>query len=56
MTDIINQIVEIGKSILLVFDTSIWPPLVEISKSIGDLFVKVLELAVLAVKWLVAKV
>lgn len=56
MTDLINQIIDIAKNIAHVFDTSIWPLLVVLFKNIGALFVKVLELAIMAVKWIAAKV
>jgi len=56
MLELFNQIIDIAKNIGHVFDTSIWPPLVVLLKSIGMLFVKVLELSIMAVKWIVAKV
>lgn len=56
MTDLIHQIIEIGKDIVHVFNASILGPLTVIFKSIGLLFVKVLELTILAVKWIIAQV
>lgn len=56
MTDLIHQIIEIAKSIAHVFELSIWPPLVMIGKSIGILFTKVLELVIMTVKWIIAKI
>jgi len=56
MLELFNQIIDIAKNIGHVFDTSIWPPLVVLLKSIGMLFVKVLELSIMAVKWIIAKV
>ncbi len=56
MTDLIHQIIEIAKSIAHVFDASIIGPLTVIIKSIAVLFVKVLELAIMAAKWIIAKI
>ncbi|EKD24039.1 MAG: hypothetical protein ACD_81C00126G0022 [uncultured bacterium] len=55
MTELLNQIIDIAKSIAHVFDASIWPPLVTIVKSIGHLFVKILELSIMVVQWLLDK-
>ena len=56
MLELFNQIIDIAKNITHVFDASIWPPLVVLLKSIGMLFVKVLELSIMAVKWIVSKI
>lgn len=56
MTELINQIIDIAKNIAHIFTASILDPLILIFKSIGTLFVKVLELAIMAVKWIVAQV
>ena len=56
MTDIIHQIIEIAKQIAAVFSTSILGPLMVIAKAIGLLFVKILELSIAAIKWVLTKV
>jgi hypothetical protein len=56
MTDLIHQIVEIAKSIAHIFDANLLEPLTQLAKGIGNLFVKVLELAVMIVKWIFAKI
>ena len=56
MTDIIHQIIELAKQIAAIFSTSILGPLIMIAKFIGLLFVKILELSIVAVKWLLAKI
>lgn len=56
MTDLIHQIIDIIKNIASIFQSGILGPLVTIVKSIGLLFVKVLELAIMVVKWIVAQI
>ncbi|AKM78385.1 MAG: hypothetical protein UY31_C0008G0018 [Candidatus Wolfebacteria bacterium GW2011_GWE1_48_7] len=55
MTDLINQIFDIAKGIARVVETSLIGPLTMIFKSLGLLFVKVFELGLMAVKWLMAQ-
>lgn len=55
MADLIHQIIDIVKNIVHMFDTTLLAPLTEIGKSVGMLLVKVLELAIMGVKWVVAK-
>ena len=55
MTDLIHQILDIAKGIAHIFSISILGPLTLIIKSIGTLFVKILELIVLVIKWGIAK-
>ena len=54
MVDLIHQILDIAKNIAHTFDTTVWPPLMALFKSIGTLFVKILELGIMAFKWLIA--
>lgn len=56
MTELVHQIIDIAKNILHIFESGILGPLVTIVKSIGLLFVKVLELAIMVVKWIVAQI
>ena len=52
MTDLINQIFDIANGVV---ETSLIGPLTMIFKSLGLLFVKVFELGLMAVKWLMAQ-
>lgn len=56
MAELIAQILDIAKGIAHVFNTGIWPALIAIVKGIGTLFVRVLELTILAAKWIITKV
>jgi len=56
MTELFHQIIDIAKSIGSIFTDGILPPLVAIFKGIGTLFVKILELTIMAVRWIIAKV
>lgn len=55
MLDLIHQIIEMAKSIAHMFNSSLLVPLTVMAKSIGLLFVKILELIVMAFKWAVTK-
>jgi hypothetical protein len=56
MTDLIQQIIEIAKNIVHIFDSSILAPLTTLINAIGVLLVKLLELAIMVTKWVFTKI
>jgi hypothetical protein len=56
MTDLIHQIIEMAKNIAHMFDTTLLAPLTVMAKSIGVLLGKILELIIMAIEWIIAKI
>ncbi len=54
-TTIISQAIHFVQSIWHAIDTTIWPLIGGIVKSIAGLLIKILELAITAIKWVIAK-
>ncbi len=56
MIDLIHQIIDIAKNVAQIFDSSVLGPLTELARAIGHLLAKVLELAIMVAKWIIAKI